>query len=291
MRRWLLRVAALLTLFAAAFLGWTYWQALQDPIVHRASIAVPDWPAGEPPRTVLLISDTHVAGPDMPPERLARIMDQLNALKPDLVLLAGDYVSDKMLATRYYSAAQAVAPFARLKAPLGVVAVLGNHDYWTDPTGFRRAFAQHGISLLANQAIVRGPFVIGGVDDAFTHRDNVSATLADVAAQGPGVRLILTHDSRISGQLTSPATALLAGHSHCGQMILPEIGIGYGPLAPASWHPCGEKKINGTPRFVAAGLGTSILPLRLGAPADVWLIRFGPGAKAIETGSTALELR
>lgn len=280
MRPWLLRIAAALTCLVLASLAWTYWQAVQDPIVRSASIAVPDWPVGEPPRTVLLISDTHVAGPDMPPERLARIMDRLNALKPDLVLLAGDYVSDKMLATRYYPAAQAIAPFARLKAPLGVVAVLGNHDYWTDPAGFRRAFAQHRIPLLANRAIVRGPFVIGGVDDAFTHRDNVSATLADVAAKGPGVRLILTHDSRIAAELMSPAiarpAALLAGHSHCGQMVLPEIGIGIGPLAPASWHPCGEAMMGGMPRFVTAGLGTSILPLRLGAPANVWLIRFGP---------------
>lgn len=275
MIRWLLRIAGALVLMSLALLCYAYWQALQDPIVRRASIIVPDWPAGEPPRTVLLISDTHVAGPDMPPERLARIIDSLNRLKPDLVLLAGDYISNKSFATRYYPVAETVAPFARLKAPLGTVAVLGNHDHWAGPSAFRHAFAREGIPLLANGAIRRGPFVIGGVDDAFTHRDDVPRTVRAMARLGAGPRIILTHSSHIP--VPPAAAALLAGHSHCGQMVLPEIGMAIGPLVPASWQPCGLQMVDNTPRFVTAGLGTSIVPLRLGAPPDIWLIQFGPG--------------
>lgn len=270
MKRKLLLFTGVMLILGLAMLGWTYWQALQDPIVRRTDIALPDWPAGEPPRSVLLISDTHVAGPDMPPERLARIMDQLNGLKPDLVLLAGDYISEKIFATRLYTAADSVAPFTRLKAPLGVVAVMGNHDYWADERGFRAAFARARIPLLTNQAIRRGPFIIGGVDDGATHRDKVAATEAEMARLGPGPRLILTHSSQMRAGFTAPVAALLAGHSHCGQMILPLIGWNSG-------HPCGEAMVGNVRRFVTAGLGTSILPLRLGAPPDVWLIRFGPG--------------
>ena len=66
----------------------------------------------------------------MPPERLARIVEQINAVKPDLVLFAGDFVSDKRTATRLYDPENGLAPLAGLKAPLGAVAVMGNHDHW-----------------------------------------------------------------------------------------------------------------------------------------------------------------
>src|SRR3546814_2931326 len=86
---------------------------MRDPIVRKASVEVAAWPAGQPPLTILLLSDTHVAGPDMPPQRLARIVADLNRLRPDLVLVAGDLVSEKRVATHIYTAAEAVAPLAK----------------------------------------------------------------------------------------------------------------------------------------------------------------------------------
>ena len=88
-RRWLLWSLLAALLFALA-VGKGYWNATRDPLVRRATIEVEGWPAGEPPVNVLLLSDVHVAGPDMPPERLVKIVDGLNRLRPDLVLIAGD---------------------------------------------------------------------------------------------------------------------------------------------------------------------------------------------------------
>ena len=77
---------------------------------------------GAPPVRAVLISDLHVAGPDMPPARLARIVAQVNALAPDIVLIAGDFVSDKTASTRHYSHAEAVGAAGRRSRPrLGVV--------------------------------------------------------------------------------------------------------------------------------------------------------------------------
>src|SRR5687768_10853594 len=90
-------------LLAAAGLAWGYAGAIADPEIRRASIPMPGWPAGAPPLRALLVSDIHVAGPDMPPERLAAIVDSINRLEPDLVLIAGDLVSDRKVATRSYS--------------------------------------------------------------------------------------------------------------------------------------------------------------------------------------------
>jgi len=281
MIRWGLRILAGGLLLGLALIAFAYWQALQPPIVREAALALPDWPADAPNRTVLLISDTHVAGPDMPPERLAAIVAQLNALKPDLILLAGDYISEKRVATRHYDAARIVAVLAGLRAPLGVVAVLGNHDHWDDPAGFRRAFAAHGIPLLANGAIRRGPFVIGGVDDEYTHHDDLPATLRAMDALGPGPRLLLTHTPDIVPALHAPVAAILAGHTHCGQIVLPLLG----PIETSSRYGrsfvCGDIRDGPHRLFVTAGLGTSVLPLRLGAPPDVWLIRFGPAMAAL----------
>jgi len=271
----------------AAFFLWTYWQAQQPPIVQRHTLAVANWPAGAPPVDVLLVSDTHVVSPDMSPERLAGIVAQLNRLKPDLVVLAGDYISEKAFATHRYTAEQAIAPLAGFKARLGVVAVLGNHDHWHDqtrkaqgsPAEFRAAFAHHGIPLLINQAVRRGPLILGGLDDGATFRDNIPKTMRAMARLGPGPYVLLSHTPVVANKLRKPVTALLAGHTHCGQMTLPEIGRSIGPLHPRSASLCGKMMINGTPVFIGAGLGTSIVPLRMGAPPDVWLVRFGPEEK------------
>jgi predicted MPP superfamily phosphohydrolase len=216
----------------------------------------------------------------MPPERLAAIVDRLNALRPDLVLLAGDYVSRKRWATRHYPIAETVAPLGRFRAPLGVVAVLGNHDHWAGTAAFQRAIRSSGITLLANGATRRGPLVVGGADDAFTGQADLAATGAAMAALGTGPRILLSHTPDVARGLPFPVDAVLAGHTHCGQINLPLIGMPARDRHAFSWLPCGETRVAGRPLFVGAGLGTSIVPLRLGADPDVWLIRFGPAANA-----------
>ncbi len=267
-----------LYLVAMALLAFAYWEAaMRPPTVRRADVTPADWPKGAPPVTVLLVSDTHVAGPDMPPERLARIVDRLNALKPDLVLLAGDYISHKPHATRTYGPAAAVAPLGRFRAPLGVVAVLGNHDVWADPMAFTNALRAQRITVLNNAAARRGPVVIGGTDDGYTGRAQPEATLRAMAALGPGPRILLTHAPNVALALRAPMDAILAGHTHCGQIVLPFYGSIARDKGDFRWLPCGRVSVRAGPLFVTAGLGTSVVPLRFGAPPDVWLIRFGPG--------------
>lgn len=272
-RRLLLASGAALLLIQA-LLAWGYWQAIQPPLVRRAALPLASWPAGTPPITVALLSDMHVAGPDMPPARLARIVAQVNALGPDLVLLAGDYVSYRPVATRHYSPAQAIAPLRGLKAPLGVIAVLGNHDRF-GPLEARAALRTLGATVLVNQAVRRGPLIVGGIDMASWREDRLARTLRAMDALGPGPRLILSHAPSLARDLPAPAAAMLAGHTHCGQIVLPLIGA-IATHAERRWLPCGRLAINGTPLFVTGGLGTSLVPLRFGAPPDLWLIRLGP---------------
>ncbi len=275
-RRWLL----LLALLGAALLAKGYWNATRDPVVRTASVAVADWPAGQPPLRLLLLSDIHVAGPDMPPERLARIVAQLNRLRPDVVLIAGDLVSEKRSATHIYTAAEVVAPLGKLRAPLGVVVAPGNHDHWFKPDALRGELEKRGLRVLQNEAVKLGSLIVGGVDDDYSGHDDVPATLAAMDRLGPGVPLLLTHSPDIIPDVKRPVAAILAGHTHCGQIRFPFIGALSYVSRYGDRFACGDMTDNGRRVFVGAGLGTSLLPLRYLTPPDVWLITLGPKATA-----------
>lgn len=275
MRR-LFRIA--LALLAAALLlaGWAYWSAVADPVVREAEVALPGWPAGTPPLRAVLISDLHVAGPDMPPERLARIVARIAALRPDLVLIAGDLISDKRTATRRYTLREAVAPLAALRPRLGTFAVLGNHDHWRDSRQAHFELTRIGVHVLDNEAVSVGPLALGGLDDAYTGRADPQRTLAAMRAI-PGARLLLSHSPDPFATLPPEVGLMLAGHTHCGQIRLPLIGAVSTMSDYGERYACGVIREEGKTLIVSAGLGTSILPLRLGAPPDLWLVTLGPG--------------
>lgn len=273
--RILLRLALIGLILGVLLVGWGYWSATSDPVVREARVAVPSWPAGERPLRVALLSDIHVAGPDMPPERLARIVEQVNALQPDLVLIAGDFISEKAVATQGYSFGQVAAPLAGLRSRLGTFAVLGNHDHWADGPAMRAALERAGVRVLFNDAARAGPLALGGLDDDYTDRADLGRTLAAVRALG-GVPVILSHSPDPFPNVPASVPLMVAGHTHCGQISLPLVG----PLATMSRHgkryACGRVDEGGKTLIVAAGLGTSVLPLRIGAPPDLWLIELGP---------------
>ena len=278
------RVLLAILLLIAATIAYMYSVAVRDPVIRRADIALADWPKAVPPITVMLISDVHVAGPDMPPERLARIVEQVNAARPDLVMFAGDFVSDKRLSTTKYDGAEAMAPLAKLAAPLGAVAVLGNHDHWRGRGEIMAALDQAGVRILTNQAARIGPMIIGGVDDDFTGHANVPAVLAvmnKLRDTGNAARILLSHSPDIVPQVPSVGNLdhvalILAGHTHCGQIRFPFIGAISHVSRYGERYACGIIRENGKTIVVGAGLGTSILPLRLGAVPDMWLLILGP---------------
>lgn len=122
----------------AGLLLWGFLEARADPIVRRVEIAMPDLPAGTPPLRVLLLSDVHAGNLAVPPARLTRIVAQINALQPDLVLIAGDFLPGHA-AVDAATATARLAPLKGLRARLGVVAVPGNHDHWTGLDAVPRA--------------------------------------------------------------------------------------------------------------------------------------------------------
>ena len=276
--RWFLRLLVLVLLAALGVAGYGYWSATREPVVREARIQLRAWPKNQRPLRLLLMSDIHVQGPDMRPSRLLAIVQQANALAPDIILLAGDFIGDKQLGTRTYSAEEMAAPLAALEAPLGRFAVLGNHDHWNNAPAVRAALTGVGIRVLVNEAARAGPLAIGGVDDDHTSRSDLGRTLVAMQMAG-GLPILLSHSPDPFPALPEDVPLMLAGHTHCGQIRLP----GIGPLATASRHgkryACGRIDERGRTLIVSAGLGTSVLPIRIGAAPDMWLIELGPAVR------------
>lgn len=266
---------AILAAAAAGLLMLLYMMLLasSDPVIRYARYRPPGWPIGRAAQRLVLITDVHVSGPDMTPVRLTGIVRRINRLRPDIVLLGGDFTSGK-IGRHNYGAADAVRPLAGLRATAGVVAVMGNHDHATDPAAVRRALALAGIRLLDNAALRLGPIAIGGVDDPFSGHADIAATAARLKLLG-GVPILLSHSPDIFPNTPRWLGLVLAGHTHCGQIAPPLIG----PIFTASRfgrrYACGLISEAGHNLIVSAGIGTSLLPLRLGARPDIWVIDVG----------------
>lgn len=267
--RHLARLLGLLAAAALLFIGFGYWGATRTPVVVEASHRLPGLPAGQKVR-VLLLADTHEGWPDMPPARLQAVVAQANALKPDLILLAGDYQGGKLYDFRKKDALEpAIRPFAALKAPLGVFAVMGNHDSmrWT-PFVFAR---QPGPRLLINESVDVGPLVVAGANSATIGAD-VPGTLARVPPGKPILFLLHEGDHFAYEKVPDRPTLALSSHTHGGQIVLPLVGSLGDLLLGRTACRRGMCTINGWPVYVTSGIGTSWAPLRIGVPPEMVLL-------------------
>lgn len=294
--RRLVGVCAAGAILTVGLFGWGLINARTEPVVRTATIGFPDWPADTPPIRVVLVSDIHLGNVAMDRRRLDRIVAQTNALHPDLILLAGDFVVGHSPSGAEARAAGLTAPLAHFRARHGVVAVLGNHDHWTGLENIRTALSRAGVVVLENQAWRAGPIAIAGVGDAFSGHDDPERTLTAARRLSLPI-VVLTHSPDISDALPADARLVLAGHTHCGQVRLPwgapliarsprEKGR---PLYSLRYR-CGLVRDPGRDIFVTAGVGAGTLPVRFGAPPDIWLLTLGPDIKRgvhVEAGTVS----
>ena len=259
-------------LAVVAMVGAKAWSdTLGDPVVKHTRVEIPSLAGTAPPLRIVLVSDIHVAGPDMPPKRLRRIVAQINALEPDIVAIAGDLVSERRGATHVYEPDEIVAPLGDLAPRLGTVVVPGNHDHWYNLPGLADQLDKHGIPLLANSAIRLGTLVIGGLDDAYTGRDDLDATLAAMERLGGG-SIILSHSPDPAARLPDTIALVLAGHTHCGQIAYPWGGAPAHMSDYGERYGCGRIDEGNRTVVVGAGLGTSLIPVRLFTQPEIWVV-------------------
>lgn len=256
------------------FLAVGYRNATAMPVVRHLNLTASDYPRGAPPVRIVLFADLHVHGPDMPPARVVRIVDQINALNPDIVVGAGDFTGHNWFGARY-PIDEAIAPLAHLKARLGVYAVLGNGDYDAGAAETRRTLERAGVHVLVNDATAVGPIALGGLNGRIYKAAPWRAARAityGAMDRTPGFKVLVAHRPDEFALAPSSIRLVLAGHTHCGQIVLPFVG----PVETGSDYGlkylCGIIRDRSKLMVVTAGLGTSRVPIRIGAPPDMWLI-------------------
>jgi predicted MPP superfamily phosphohydrolase len=235
--------------------------------VSDAEIALPLLPHGFEGATILLITDIH-SGPFLSRRALQRAFDRLLALEPDLVLLGGD------LATTLVADVVAhLEVYRNLEAPLGVFAVLGNHDHYTrEPARLRGLLEDNGIRVLHNESVVLeragGRIVLAGIDDLYKGEPDLDAALA--SANGLPV-VLLSHNPDVVFDASRRGVPLvLAGHTHGGQLRFPGLPV----IVRQSRYRLDEGRytIGGTELIVSRGLGVNGIPLRVACPPEAVLI-------------------
>ena len=194
---------------------------------------------------------------------ITRAVALIAAAAPDLIVLGGDYVTN---ADRRYmrACADALAP---LRAPAGVFAILGNHD---DDREMPAALAAQHFTVLRDARTtvrLRGePLVLVGV--RYWTRDTTK--IARLVGRSSATTLLLAHDPRRLTQAAELAIpAVLSGHTHGGQIVLPGLGAVAARKFPA---PSGLATLEGTTLFVSRGVGTVYLPFRINCPPDVAIV-------------------
>lgn len=154
-RRWSRRKITFAVLLGIGFLLAVYSFVIEPNrlVIRQASINLPSWPAELQGMRIAAISDLHAGAPYISQEKLRQLVELTNAQQPDLILLAGDFVIQRVLGGKFMEPAAMAGELKHLKARQGVFATLGNHDWWYNAARVRVALEEAGIRVLDNQAI------------------------------------------------------------------------------------------------------------------------------------------
>ena len=258
------------------------WGFLIEPglvVTREVRIETAGWQEGRATLRVAVLGDLHVGAPHWGIEALDDVVARVNALEPDVVVLLGDYVIHGVLFGNFVEPSATARSLSSLTPRYGVVAVLGNHDWWYDGPGIRAALESAGIVVLENQshaiATPEGRVWFAGIADDMTRSPDPVATVAAVPEGEPVIAI--AHDPVVVFDMPDRVAVTLAAHMHGGQVYLPVIGAlitpGRGPRRLAYGH----IREDGKDLYVTSGLGTSIIPVRFNMPPEIVLVTLAPG--------------
>lgn len=268
-RRFLKMAGVLGVATGAAALGGAYGFGIEPNQlqVERITISLARLPGAFDGLTIVHLSDLHF-GPYVSYEHLERAMAMTNALKPEAIVVTGDFVNSSW---RYIEPCAEL--LGRLRAPLGVFAVMGNHDYWV---GYLKllldSLKRNGVTLLRNQAVPftrgRSTMYLVGLDDLWMQLVDLRRALSSVPRSACQVALM--HEPDFADTCAQAEVDLqLSGHSHGGQVRLPFLG----PLVLprfAKKYPMGLARAgNFTQVYTTRGVGVLPPAIRINCPPEI----------------------
>lgn len=282
-------LAVVLVLFVG-LAAWAFWLEPSSVTVRRVSLPVPRWREEQRGLRVAVLTDLHVGSPYMGLDKLRRVVERTNEERADLVLLLGDFViggkreqggtEGGVVGGTFIEPEPMAAELKNLRAPLGVYAVLGNHDWWFDGERVTRAFEGVGLAVLENRAVRverdgRG-FWLAGVADMWTRKPDIEGTLKQVSTDEPVI--LFTHNPDIFPDVPPSVSLTLGGHTHGGQVNIPLVGR---PVVPSHFgqrYVFGHVVEGGRHLYVSGGVGTSIIPARFRVPPEIVILSLEPGS-------------
>jgi predicted MPP superfamily phosphohydrolase len=232
------------------------------------------------------ITDLH-AGPLVPSGLIREGVDLIMAERPDVIVLTGDFVSGatKILWTTYGGFKErhytyCMEELGRLKAPLGVFAVFGNHDFWSGPevtAKVARGLEGIGVRVLRNEAVAletkSQQLYLVGVDDYWESSYSLNEALKGIPEHT--CRILLSHNPDVNENIASLKKSIdfvISGHTHGGQIVLPFIGAPYLPSPFGQKYRAGLVRDGARQTYVSRGLGLFFVSFRLNCPPDVSVI-------------------
>jgi uncharacterized protein len=280
-RRQFLLAAALLS--SVGIFGTAADATMLEPrrlIVKHFEVRLRRIPARLDGFRIAQLSDLHY-DPFYTAELADRAVNITNGLKPDLVVLTGDYVN----AFRTHRTAAAASAelcalaLSNLRSRFGTLAVLGNHDYRADPQAVARSLESRGVTVLNNQSV---PFElessrlwVAGVDDVLQGKPDLYRALQAVP-RGEATVLLVHEPDYADYAAHQPVDLQLSGHSHGGQIRIPFVGPPYLPQL-ARKYPQGLRQVGSLALNTNCGIGTSYLHVRLNCPPEISLLTLRSG--------------
>ncbi|HSE33292.1 MAG TPA: metallophosphoesterase [Pyrinomonadaceae bacterium] len=267
----------ILLAIALVIVGLGLWAFVIEPnrlVIHYERIVVSSPRADSRPLRIAAIGDIHAGSPFINRSKLKQLVELTNGQQPDLIVLLGDYMVRDKFYQKLIEPEITASVLKDLHAPLGVYAVLGNHDSWYDPERVKRAFEKEGITILDNdvrelRVSERSVWLIG-LADAQTNRHDIRGTLARVP-EGASI-IVLEHHPDTFLELPPEVKLMLAAHTHGGQVNLPFLGRLIVPSSYGKRYAAGIIREGGKTMFVTTGVGTSILPVRFRVPPEIAIL-------------------
>lgn len=242
------------------------WKHPRKPLLRRYTVPVRGLDPAHDGLRIAHLSDLHV-GVLTPHGFIRNAVELIQAEKPDLVLMTGDFVC--------YSQ-RFVGPFRDIIAGFGVptVCVLGNHDYWTDGHGVADALTHHHYDVLRNQHtrlwLRHAPLTLVGIDDAATGQADAARAFRGVSEKDS--RLILSHVPSQADRAASYGPGLIvSGHTHGGHIDIPNVTARLFRRLGAPYLK-GFYQVGDATLYVSCGVGSSSVPIRAGSPAEVAML-------------------
>ncbi|MGB5871903.1 MAG: metallophosphoesterase [Albidovulum sp.] len=257
--------------------------------IRRWQINPRGWTAG--PLKIAVVTDLHLGEPWVSLKRLEQVVARTNALGVDLIVMLGDLPAGHRFVVKPVPTAEVAKVLGTLSAPLGVHAVLGNHDWWNDSAAQKRGggpsvvaaeLQAAGLAVLQNDAIrIEGPggaFWLAGLEDQlaigigpgrYRGLDDLPGTLAKITDDAPAI--LLAHEPDIFPKVPDRISLTLSGHTHGGQVRF----FGYSPIVPSAYgnrFAYGHIREDGRDLVVSGGIGCSIMPVRLGVVPEITII-------------------